>query len=48
MVFGERMEIEMEMTIKQLYQRLEMGYNSMPLDLPGTPFHKAMKVAINQ
>ncbi|KAK6247099.1 hypothetical protein QUC31_018664 [Theobroma cacao] len=29
--------------IKHLYQCLEKGYNSMPLDLPGTPFHKAMK-----
>ena len=25
---------------------LEKGYNSMPLDLLGTPFHKAMKVTI--
>ncbi|XP_031387717.1 abscisic acid 8'-hydroxylase 2 isoform X1 [Punica granatum] len=41
--FGERMEREMETRIKQLYQRLEKGYNSMPLDLPGTSFHKAMK-----
>lgn len=38
------MEMEMKVRIKQLYQRLEMGYNSMPLDLPGTSFHKAMKV----
>ena len=41
--FGEKQDLEME-GIKHLYQRLEKGYNSMPLDLPGTPFHKAMKV----
>ncbi|KAJ8750471.1 hypothetical protein K2173_015613 [Erythroxylum novogranatense] len=40
--FGEMKELEME-GIKHLYQCLEKGYNSMPLDLPGTPFHKAMK-----
>ncbi|PON68805.1 Cytochrome P450 [Trema orientale] len=42
-VFGNNKEdLEME-GIKHLYQCLEKGYNSMPLDLPGTPFHKAMK-----
>ncbi|XP_048234569.1 abscisic acid 8'-hydroxylase 2 isoform X1 [Ricinus communis] len=41
-VFGEEKELEME-GIKHLYRCLENGYNSMPLDLPGTPFHKAMK-----
>lgn len=41
-VFGNNMELEME-GIKHLYQCLEKGYNSMPVDLPGTPFHKAMK-----
>ncbi|KAM7258671.1 hypothetical protein ACFE04_014412 [Oxalis oulophora] len=30
-------------SIKHLYQCLEKGYNSMPLDFPGTTFHKAMK-----
>ncbi|XP_031254978.1 abscisic acid 8'-hydroxylase 2 [Pistacia vera] len=40
--FGGRQDLEME-GIKNLYQCLEKGYNSMPLDLPGTPFHKAMK-----
>nr|GEZ57841.1 abscisic acid 8'-hydroxylase 2 [Tanacetum cinerariifolium] len=29
--------------LKRLYYCLEKGYNSMPLDLPGTPFKKAMK-----
>lgn len=29
--------------LKQSYYALEKGYNSMPLNLPGTPFHKAMK-----
>lgn len=41
--FGNNRDFEME-GIKHLYQCLEKGYNSMPLDLPGTPFHKAMKV----
>ncbi|KAI7726015.1 hypothetical protein M8C21_033445 [Ambrosia artemisiifolia] len=41
-VFGKKLEAEIE-GIKDLYQRLEKGYNSMPLDLPGTPFNKAMK-----
>ncbi|KAJ0260086.1 Abscisic acid 8'-hydroxylase 2 [Hirschfeldia incana] len=41
--FGDKEEsIEIE-AIKLLYQRLEMGYNSMPLDLPGTLFHKSIK-----
>lgn len=40
--FGGQQDLEME-GIKNLYQSLEKGYNSMPLDLPGTPFHKAMK-----
>ncbi|KAL3530777.1 hypothetical protein ACH5RR_010099 [Cinchona calisaya] len=40
--FGDNMEVEVK-GIKCLYQRLEKGYNSMPLDFPGTPFHQAMK-----
>lgn len=44
--FGERiMDGEME-KIKHLYHTLEEGYNSMPLNLPGTLFHKAMKVCM--
>ncbi|XP_019199605.1 PREDICTED: abscisic acid 8'-hydroxylase 2-like [Ipomoea nil] len=39
---GSQAEVEVE-SIKQLYQTLEKGYNSMPIDFPGTPFHKAMK-----
>ncbi|XP_050290859.1 abscisic acid 8'-hydroxylase 2 [Quercus robur] len=39
---GDQHDLEME-GIKNLYQCLEKGYNSMPLDLPGTPFRKAMK-----
>uniref|UniRef100_A0A7N0UM81 (+)-abscisic acid 8'-hydroxylase n=1 Tax=Kalanchoe fedtschenkoi TaxID=63787 RepID=A0A7N0UM81_KALFE len=39
---SSKQEVEME-GIKQLYLQLEKGYNSMPLDLPGTPFHRAMK-----
>ncbi|PIN25302.1 Cytochrome P450 CYP4/CYP19/CYP26 subfamily [Handroanthus impetiginosus] len=40
--FGDNPEPEAQ-GIKCLYQRLEKGYNSMPLDFPGTPFYKAMK-----
>nr|AYM55666.1 cytochrome p450 [Croton stellatopilosus] len=40
--FGEKKEVEIQ-GIKHLYLCLEKGYNSMPLDLPGTPFNKAMK-----
>nr|UZH45677.1 abscisic acid 8'-hydroxylase 2-like protein [Tamarix hispida] len=41
-VFGHKRELELA-GIKQLYQCLEKGYNSMPLNFPGTPFRKAMK-----
>ncbi|KAJ0238850.1 Abscisic acid 8'-hydroxylase 2 [Hirschfeldia incana] len=41
--FGDKEEPTEIETIKLLYQRLEKGYNSMPLDLPGTLFHKSMK-----
>ncbi|KAL9412862.1 hypothetical protein AB3S75_041508 [Citrus x aurantiifolia] len=40
--FGYQHDLEME-GIKNLYQCIEKGYNSMPLDLPGTPYHKAIK-----
>ncbi|KAB5540834.1 hypothetical protein DKX38_013808 [Salix brachista] len=40
--FGSKQDLEME-GLKHLYRCLEKGYNSMPLDFPGTPFHKAMK-----
>nr|BAG12741.1 ABA 8-oxidase [Lactuca sativa] len=29
--------------LKRCYYILEKGYNSMPINLPGTPFHKSMK-----
>lgn len=41
-VFGNKRDFEVE-GIKHLYDCIEKGYNSMALDLPGTPFHKAMK-----
>ncbi|CAO2824993.1 unnamed protein product [Amaranthus hypochondriacus] len=40
--FGNKREVEIE-GIKHLYKCLEKGYNSMPLNFPGTPFHKAIK-----
>ncbi|KAK1394217.1 Abscisic acid 8'-hydroxylase 2 [Heracleum sosnowskyi] len=40
--FGNNMELEIE-EIKQLYHVLERGYNSMPLDVPGTSFYNAVK-----
>ncbi|CAH2060187.1 unnamed protein product [Thlaspi arvense] len=43
--FGDKEEPTEIEAIKLLYQRLEKGYNSMPLDLPGTLFHKSMKKA---
>ncbi|XP_051113547.1 abscisic acid 8'-hydroxylase 2 [Andrographis paniculata] len=43
-VFGNKPEAEAETEgIKCLYHALEKGYNSMPIDFPGTPFYKAMK-----
>ncbi|KAK9126981.1 hypothetical protein Scep_015827 [Stephania cephalantha] len=41
-VFGSDMGIEIQ-SIKHLYHCLEEGYNSMPLNLPGSPFRKAIK-----
>ncbi|KAL6967561.1 hypothetical protein U1Q18_033369, partial [Sarracenia purpurea var. burkii] len=41
-VLGDNRDLETE-GIKKMYRCLEKGYNSMPIDLPGTPFHKAMK-----
>lgn len=43
--FGKKLDPEVE-GIKKLYQCLEKGYNSMPINLPGTLFHKAIKVYI--
>ncbi|GMH11193.1 hypothetical protein Nepgr_013034 [Nepenthes gracilis] len=40
--FGSERETEID-GIKNLYQCLEKGYNSMPLGFPGTPFHRALK-----
>ncbi|XP_052208074.1 abscisic acid 8'-hydroxylase 2-like isoform X2 [Diospyros lotus] len=39
---GHNRDSEIE-GIKRFYHCLEKGYNSMPLDFPGTPFHRAMK-----
>ncbi|XXG75231.1 hypothetical protein AAC387_Pa07g3785 [Persea americana] len=41
-VFGPIEDLEKE-CIKNLYNCLEKGYNSMPLNVPGTPFRRAMK-----
>ncbi|KAJ0796121.1 putative (+)-abscisic acid 8'-hydroxylase [Helianthus annuus] len=42
-VFGKEVEGNEIRGLKHLYHCLEEGYNSMPLNLPGTPFKKAMK-----
>ncbi|XP_020523949.1 abscisic acid 8'-hydroxylase 2 isoform X2 [Amborella trichopoda] len=41
-VFGSCRDLDSE-GIKSLYLSIERGYNSMPLNFPGTSFHKAMK-----
>lgn len=41
-IFGKD-EISHIDELKQCYYTLEKGYNSMPINLPGTLFHKAMK-----
>ncbi|KAG8072017.1 hypothetical protein GUJ93_ZPchr0006g45120 [Zizania palustris] len=41
-IFGEEEMCYIE-ELKQCYLTLEKGYNSMPVNLPGTLFHKAMK-----
>lgn len=41
-IFGEEEMRHIE-ELKQCYLTLEKGYNSMPVNLPGTLFHKAMK-----
>ncbi|KAF9598648.1 hypothetical protein IFM89_029898 [Coptis chinensis] len=40
--FGEGSDLDTE-SIKHLYHCLDKGYNSMPINFPGTPFRKAMK-----
>ncbi|XP_075486006.1 abscisic acid 8'-hydroxylase CYP707A2-like isoform X2 [Primulina tabacum] len=41
-IFGED-EVLYREDLKRCYYILEMGYNSMPINLPGTLFYKAMK-----
>ncbi|XP_016201300.1 abscisic acid 8'-hydroxylase 3 [Arachis ipaensis] len=41
-IFGKD-EIHYREDLKRCYYRLEKGYNSMPINLPGTLFNKAMK-----
>jgi (+)-abscisic acid 8'-hydroxylase len=41
-IFGDE-EMQYIEELKQCYLTLEKGYNSMPVNVPGTLFHKAMK-----
>jgi len=41
-IFGKE-EILYRDALKRSYYTLEQGYNSMPINVPGTLFHKAMK-----
>ncbi|XP_058085915.1 abscisic acid 8'-hydroxylase 1-like [Magnolia sinica] len=41
-IFGKD-EVVYREELKECYYNLEKGYNSMPINLPGTLFHKAMK-----
>lgn len=43
-VFGNDVEGKEIEGLKHLYHCIEKGYNSMPFNLPGTPFNKALKV----
>nr|GEX83295.1 abscisic acid 8'-hydroxylase 2-like [Tanacetum cinerariifolium] len=42
-VFGEKLEANEIGGLKRLYHCIEKRYNSMPLDLPRTPFKKVIK-----
>ncbi|CAN6471743.1 unnamed protein product [Victoria cruziana] len=42
-IFGHCEEGEEAEHVRSLYKRLERGYNSMPLNFPGTSFHDAIE-----
>lgn len=45
LVLGPHVREQHMKELKQTYYELEAGYNSFPLNLPGTRFHKAMRVS---
>ncbi|KAJ8500678.1 hypothetical protein OPV22_011230 [Ensete ventricosum] len=41
-IFGDRLEERHKVELKKNYSIVDKGYNSFPMYLPGTPYHKAV------
>lgn len=44
-VFGDGLEERHKVELKKNYLIVDKGYNSFPMYLPGTPYHKAIVVS---
>ncbi|RWW80541.1 hypothetical protein BHE74_00011115 [Ensete ventricosum] len=44
-IFGDRLEERHKVELKKNYSIVDKGYNSFPMYLPGTPYHKAVVVS---